>query len=300
MKFAGPVEKPALKPIPRFDPEAIAKTGRPVAAAVPPRAQVRPPVTQVRPGTDLTPGGGVLPIKPRGTADPAAPLPLSTVLGAPTPIVDDGSRGTGETGGSAIPPVPLPRTVEPKPATGPRATVAETTPEAPRAGDIQGMMARALQDLSKKLGEIPRPTSLPRRVARDQADLSQVQVEDLEPQTLNEILTALIQIDSYIEASCLLRRDGTILASAISRRITDTLFATIAKTLGHIGEDMIRAVDSGELQYASLHGTTGVLYLAPVLDDLLLILLTSPKSKPGVINVAVHRVRGMLRRYFGL
>lgn len=163
-------------------------------------------------------------------------------------------------------------------------------------------MTSALEDLSKQLGVIPRASSraaTPGGPSPEPA-LEDLPIEDVEPQTMSEILHHLVQIDQHIEASSLVKTDGTILASAISRRITDTLFATIASTLGQIGADMIRAVDSGPMRHVSLVGETGILYLAPVVNDILLIILTTPQSKTGVINVAVHKVRGMIKRYLNV
>lgn len=157
-------------------------------------------------------------------------------------------------------------------------------------------MTGALQALSKELGI----KSTPQKSTAPKNGLDEIVVEDVQPQTMNEILMRLPEIDPYIEASSLVKRDGTILASAISRRMSDTLFATVGSTLGRIGEDMINAVESGEMKYVALHGSTGILYLAPVLQDILLVILTSPRSKSGIVNVAVHKVRGLLKQYLGM
>lgn len=119
----------------------------------------------------------------------------------------------------------------------------------------------------------------------------------MEPQTLNDILLDLSRVDPNIEVSSLVRGDGAILAAVASRQLDDTLMTTIAGTLSIISVDIIQAMDAGKLQFTAIHGTGGILYLAPLFQDIYLVIFTSPQSKSGVINVATHRVRAKLKKY---
>ncbi len=130
--------------------------------------------------------------------------------------------------------------------------------------------------------------------------------EKIPPVSMNEILKRLLSLDSYIEASAIIKTDGTILASAISSRISDTLFATIGMNLSMIGTDIIDGLNAGGLKSISVRGTDGVLDLAPIakenpsVKDMVLILFSHPKVKSGIISLAVSIVKKQIKMYLGL
>ncbi len=121
--------------------------------------------------------------------------------------------------------------------------------------------------------------------------------EKIPPSNLNEILKSLIKLDLHIEASALIEKDGTILASAISNRISDPLFATIGQNLTMIGKDIIDGLSAGKLKSISVRGTDGILDLAPIdkaepnMNSLILIIFSHPKIKSGIISMAVSIVK---------
>ncbi len=125
------------------------------------------------------------------------------------------------------------------------------------------------------------------------------------PTSMNEILKGLISLDSNIEASAILKTDGKILASAISTRISDSLFATVGMNLSMIGTDIIEGLSAGTLKSISVQGSNGVLSLAPIdkknpsLKDMILILFSDPKVKSGIISFAVHMVKKQVKEYLG-
>ena len=105
----------------------------------------------------------------------------------------------------------------------------------------------------------------------------------------------LLTIDNYIEAAAILKIDGTILAAALSSRISDSLFATIGQNLSMIGADIIQGLSAGDLQSISIRGSQGVLDLAPfnknsIAREMILIILSHPKVKSGVISFAVKNL----------
>ena len=118
------------------------------------------------------------------------------------------------------------------------------------------------------------------------------------PDSLNDILINLSEFDLNIEASALVNSDGDILASAYSRYISESLISTIAQTLGNISQDMISSLDSGDLKFISIQGTKGILFMAPIMKNVFLLLLTSPESKSGVINIAKLLVKKQITLYF--
>ena len=118
----------------------------------------------------------------------------------------------------------------------------------------------------------------------------------IKPSSLNEILKSLLTMDRYIEAAALLKTDGTILAAAISTRISDSLFATIGQNLSIIGTDIIHGLSAGDLQSISVRGSRGILDLAPfsknspMVKDILLMIFSNPKVRSGLLTLAVKNV----------
>ncbi|MHA2397311.1 MAG: hypothetical protein ACXADU_00285 [Promethearchaeota archaeon] len=131
-------------------------------------------------------------------------------------------------------------------------------------------------------------------------------VEKLPPSSMNEILKDLVSLDSHIEATAIIKTDGTILASGISNRISESLFSTIGMNLSMIGTDIIDGLSAGILKSISVRGSEGVLDLAPIdresssLKDMILILFSHPKVKSGIISVAVNIVKKQVKYYLGL
>ncbi len=118
------------------------------------------------------------------------------------------------------------------------------------------------------------------------------------PDSLNDIIINLTELDLNIEASALVNSNGDILASAYSRYISESLISTIAQTLARISQDMISSLDSGDLKFISIQGTRGILFMAPIMKNVFLLLLTSPESKSGVINIAKLLVKKQITLYF--
>ena len=123
---------------------------------------------------------------------------------------------------------------------------------------------------------------------------------------MNEILKELASLDSKIEASAIIKTDGTILASAISTRISDSLFSTIGINLSMISNDIIDGLNAGTLKTISVKGSEGILDLAPIdqdnpsLKNMILILFSHPSVKSGIISIAVNLIKKQVKKYFGL
>ena len=126
------------------------------------------------------------------------------------------------------------------------------------------------------------------------------------PSSMSEILKELLKLDLHIEASAIIKKDGTILASAISSRMSDSLFATIGQNLSMIGKDIIEGLSAGKLMNISVRGSKGVVDLAPIDtenslgNDMLLIIFSSPRIKSGIINFAANIVKKQVKQYLGI
>lgn len=179
--------------------------------------------------------------------------------------------------------------------------------EAPDEDIIALKQKRLEKDMSKVLGFLSKKISVKRlEVPEVKPIIKQEPEKEIPPKSMNEILKRLLTLDLHIEASAVIRTDGTILASAISSRISDSLFATIGMNLSMIGTDIIVGLNGGNLRSISVRGTDGVLDLAPIerdnpsVEDMILILFSHPKVKSGIISFAVSIVKKQIKTYLGL
>jgi len=160
---------------------------------------------------------------------------------------------------------------------------------------------KVLSFLSKKITVKPLES-----IEKQKQAIQEKPEEKIPPSSMNEILKDLLKLDLHIEASAIIKGDGTILASAISSRISETLFATIGQNLSMIGNDIIKGLSAGTLLNISIRGTDGVLDLAPIGskksfgDDMILIILSHPRVKSGIIYFAVSIVKKQVKQYLGL
>ncbi|MCK4780021.1 MAG: hypothetical protein KAT57_07535, partial [Candidatus Lokiarchaeota archaeon] len=171
-----------------------------------------------------------------------------------------------------------------------------------KRNQLEKDMTEVLGFLSKKIKISVKKLEIPKAKTKQKEEPK----EEIPPSSMNEILKRLITLDLNIEASAIIKTDGTILASAISSRISDSLFATIAMNLSMIGTDIIEGLGAGTLKSISLKATEGVLDLAPIdkenpsVEDMFLILFSHPKVKSGIISFAVSIVKKQIKDYLGL
>jgi predicted regulator of Ras-like GTPase activity (Roadblock/LC7/MglB family)/ribosomal protein L40E len=160
-------------------------------------------------------------------------------------------------------------------------------------------MTKVLSFLSKKI-TVKKLPSEPEPAIKKQTE------KVIPPSSMSEILKELLKLDLHIEASAIIKKDGTILASAISSRMSDTLFATIGQNLSMIGKDIIEGLSAGKLLNISVRGSNGVVDLAPIDtenslgNDMLLIIFSSPRIKSGIINFAANIVKKQVKQYLGI
>jgi len=188
-----------------------------------------------------------------------------------------------------------------------KASIAPIPIEPPDSDIIALKQKRLEKDMSKVLSFLSKKISIKNLEKPKIKPITREKSEDkIPPASMNEILKRLLTLDLHIEASAVIKTDGTILASAISSRISDSLFATIGMNLSMIGTDIIDGLNAGTLKSISVRGSEGVLDLAPIdkenssVKDMLLILLSHPKVKSGIISFAVNIVKKQIKIYLGL
>jgi predicted regulator of Ras-like GTPase activity (Roadblock/LC7/MglB family) len=163
------------------------------------------------------------------------------------------------------------------------------------------------KDMSEVLGFLSKKIAVNKIKPKEPKSTSKKEPEHkLPPASMNEILKELISLDSRIEASAIIRTDGTMLASAISSRISESLFGTIGINLSMISSDIIHGLSAGTLKSISVKGTEGILDLAFLdlensnLKDMILILFSHPQVKSGIISIAINLIKKQVKYYLGL
>ena len=182
----------------------------------------------------------------------------------------------------------------------PESSPTETESSLVKQKQLEKDMSKVLKFLSTKI------TVKPLTELKVQKEIIKEPEPQIAPSSMNEILTNLLALDNHIEASAIIQKDGTILASAISSRISDSLFATIAQNLSMIGNDIIEGLNAGKLTDISIKGSEGVLDLAPIdtkgkiKNEMVLIVFSHPKVKGGIIHLAANMVKKQVIQYLGL
>jgi predicted regulator of Ras-like GTPase activity (Roadblock/LC7/MglB family) len=161
-------------------------------------------------------------------------------------------------------------------------------------------MVEVLGFLSKKIAVPNKGEKKPKPKAKKEPK------EKIPPSNMGDILNRLLSLDLHIEAAAIIKRDGEIIASAISSTMSDSLFATIGQNLSMIGTDIIMGLSAGDLKSISVRGTNGILDLAPIDDqesslvkDMILIIFSHPKVKSGIIAFAVNIIKKQVIDYLG-
>jgi len=169
-----------------------------------------------------------------------------------------------------------------------------------RQKKLEKDMSEVLSFLSKKISVKKVEPKISKSTSKKESE------SKLPPASMNEILKELIRLDSRIEASALIKTDGTMLASAISSRISESLFSTIGINLSMISTDIIEGLSAGTLKSISVKGTEGILDLAFLdretssLKDMILILFSHPQVKSGIISIAISLIKRKVKHYLGL
>ena len=176
--------------------------------------------------------------------------------------------------------------------------------------DVKSTLVKQKQlekDMSKVLGFLSKKITVKElKPPQSKTEPEEKLDKEIPPKSMNEILNELLKLDLNIEASAIIKKDGTILASAISERISDKLFASIGQTLSQIGTDILDGLNAGLLKNMYVRGTEGVLDLAPIdkklptIKDMILIIFSQPKVKSGIITFAVNIVKKKVKQYLGM
>jgi len=166
--------------------------------------------------------------------------------------------------------------------------------QSPKREEISSAMTNAMQALTKNLSSKKKPMrTFPESLKTQQ----EIKYEEISSNNLDEILKNISRLDKNIEASAIINPDGVILSSALSGRVNDSLFASIGKTLSVLGNDIVNALNTGALKSITINGTHGKFSLSPIVSDVLLLILSGPNVKAGIIHLAVSLFKKKFKSY---
>ncbi|MFX0072975.1 MAG: hypothetical protein ACFFAO_18005 [Candidatus Hermodarchaeota archaeon] len=165
---------------------------------------------------------------------------------------------------------------------------------------LENDMSNVLAVLSKKLSidKTEKTEKIPQKIKKPE--------EKIPPASLEEILGQLLKLDPYIQGSALIKDDGTILASALAHKMSDSLLATIGQNLSIIGSDILEGLSGGRLKSISIRGSENILDIAPIdkknpqVKDMILIIFSHNRVKSGIISFAVGLVKKQIKEYLGI
>ncbi len=129
-----------------------------------------------------------------------------------------------------------------------------------------------------------KPLGVSQQTARKSTKTSAAITKPIKDQLIG-FLRELNKLDRTLEASAVVKSDGTLLASAHSSRAKPEMMATISSTLYGIAKDSIRAISGGKMRMVTITAEHTVLMLTAINIDTMLLLVTSPKSNLGLISM---------------
>ncbi|MBD3229382.1 MAG: zinc-ribbon domain-containing protein [Candidatus Lokiarchaeota archaeon] len=130
-----------------------------------------------------------------------------------------------------------------------------------------------------------RPSPPPRSKIRRERESKRVKLSSDKKEKLRELLKELNKLDKLMEASAVLRRDGTILTAAVSNRYGEKMMSMVAMNIFDIASDSIKALSGGSLKLLTMYANNALVVLSYINTKTVLILITSPKSQVGLISM---------------
>ncbi len=106
---------------------------------------------------------------------------------------------------------------------------------------------------------------------------------------LNHLLRALQSGTPDIEASALISEDGLMIASALPQHIEEVRVAGMSSTLLSLGTRAATELERGSLQQVLIRGENGYILMVRASEGTMLLCLTSPEAKLGLIFLDVSR-----------
>lgn len=106
---------------------------------------------------------------------------------------------------------------------------------------------------------------------------------------IQEILRSLRSVSPDIIGSAMVSTDGFIIASLLPNEIDEELVSGMAAALLGVGERIAHELMGGAMEQTYVRGRQGYVILNAVGQDSLLIVLTTPDAKLGLVFLDIRR-----------
>jgi hypothetical protein len=106
---------------------------------------------------------------------------------------------------------------------------------------------------------------------------------------IQEILRNLRSVSPDIIGSAMVSTDGFIIASLLPNEIDEELVSGMAAALLGVGERIAHELMGGAMEQTYVRGKQGYVILNAVGQDALLIVLTTPDAKLGLVFLDIRR-----------
>ena len=106
---------------------------------------------------------------------------------------------------------------------------------------------------------------------------------------IQEVLRSLRSVSPDILGSAMVSQDGFIIASLLPSEVDEELVSGMAAALLGVGERIAGELMGGVMEQTYVRGKNGYVILNSVGQDALLIVLTTPDAKLGLVFLDVKR-----------
>jgi uncharacterized protein len=113
---------------------------------------------------------------------------------------------------------------------------------------------------------------------------------------IQEILRSLRSVSPDIIGSAMVSTDGFVIASLLPNEIDEELVSGMAAALLGVGERIAAELMGGAMEQTYVRGRQGYVILNAVGAEALLIVLTSPDAKLGLVFLDIRRRVGELAK----
>jgi hypothetical protein len=113
---------------------------------------------------------------------------------------------------------------------------------------------------------------------------------------IQEILRNLRSVSPDIIGSAMVSTDGFVIASLLPNEIDEELVSGMAAALLGVGERIAHELMGGAMEQTYVRGRQGYVILNAVGQDALLIVLTTPDAKLGLVFLDIRRRVGELTK----
>jgi uncharacterized protein len=113
---------------------------------------------------------------------------------------------------------------------------------------------------------------------------------------IQEILRNLRSVSPDIMGSAMVSTDGFVIASLLPSEIDEELVSGMAAALLGVGERIAHELMGGQMEQTYVRGKQGYVILNAVGSEALLIVLTTPDAKLGLVFLDIRRRVGELAK----